>query len=233
MLIAPRRKSLLGKLGRRTVYSDTGRVSFFAALCTQGRVLLFYPFCDLEHMKGKNNMKNTIRSLWILVLAFLLALSLISCDQAEKNELPNTEEPQTTAIPEQSTTAGAGSTTAQTTAQTVEKSGLWESAVYLQDKEFGEGSTTIKVEVKVENQSVTFTIHTDKTTLADALLEHSLVSGEDGAFGLYIKIVNGITADYDVDQSYWALTKNGETLMTGASGVNIADGEHYELTRAK
>ena len=116
---------------------------------------------------------------------------------------------------------------------TVEKTGLWESATYRKDMEFGKGSTTVEVEVKVENQSVTFTVHTDKTTLADALLEHELVAGEDGAFGLYIKVVNGITADYDVDQSYWELTKNGEKLMTGASGVNIADGEHYEFTRAK
>lgn len=176
-------------------------------------------------------MKNTIRSLWILVLAFLLALSLISCDQAQNPELPKTEESQTTATPEQSMVEG--STPTQTTIQTVEKSGLWENAVYLQNKEFGEGRTTVEVEVKVDDQSVTFTIHTDKTTLADALLEHGLVSGEDGAFGLYIKVVNGITADYDVDQSYWSLTKNGEMLMTGASGVNIADGEHYELTRAK
>ena len=176
-------------------------------------------------------MKNTIRSLWILVLAFLLALSLISCDQAQNPELPKTEESQTTATLEQSMVEG--STPTQTTIQTVEKSGLWESAVHLQNKEFGEGRTTVEVEVKVDDQSVTFTIHTDKTVLADALLEHGLVSGEDGAFGLYVKVVNGITADYDIDQSYWSLTQNGEMLMTGVSGVNITDGDHYELTRAK
>ena len=99
--------------------------------------------------------------------------------------------------------------------------------------EFGKGATTVQVEVKVEEQSVTFTLHTDKTILADALLEHDLVAGDEGAYGLYVKVVNGITADYDIDQSYWSLTKNGEMLMTGVSGVTVADGEHYELTREK
>ena len=116
---------------------------------------------------------------------------------------------------------------------TVEKTGLWENATYRKDMEFGKGATTVQVEVKVEEQSVTFTLHTDKTILADALLEHDLVAGDEGAYGLYVKVVNGITADYDIDQSYWSLTKNGEMLMTGVSGVTVADGEHYELTREK
>ncbi len=116
---------------------------------------------------------------------------------------------------------------------TVDKEGLWENATYRKDMELGKGATTVQVEVKAGDESVTFTLHTDKTTLADALLEHELVSGEEGAFGLYVKAVNGITADYDVDQSYWSLTKNGEMLMTGVSGVTVADGEHYELTYTK
>lgn len=116
---------------------------------------------------------------------------------------------------------------------TVEKTGLWENATYRKDMEFGKGATTVQVEVKAEDQSVTFTVHTDKTILVDALLEHDLIAGEESAYGLYVKVVNGITADYDVDQSYWSFTKNGEMLMMGVSGVTIADGEHYELTYTK
>ena len=115
----------------------------------------------------------------------------------------------------------------------VEKTGLWENATYRKDTELGSGAVTVQVEVKAEEQSITFTLHTDKTTLADALLEHGLVAGDDSAYGLYVKVVNGITADYDVDQSYWSLTKNGEMLMAGVSGVTVADGEHYELTYTK
>lgn len=115
----------------------------------------------------------------------------------------------------------------------VEKTGVWEDATYTSDKTFGNGDKTIMVEVVAEEQSITFTLKTDKETLADALTEHALIEGEDGAYGLYIKKVNGITADYDIDQTYWSLSKNGEMLMTGVSSTAIADGEHYELTRAK
>ena len=109
----------------------------------------------------------------------------------------------------------------------------WADAIYTEDKTFGEGSKTVTVIVTVGENSVTFTVNTDKKILGDALLEHQLVEGEMGDFGLYIKKVNGITADYNVDQSYWSFTKNGEYMMTGVDGVEIANGEQYELTYAK
>ncbi len=114
-----------------------------------------------------------------------------------------------------------------------EATGVWEKATYLEDTEFGKGAKTVQVEVVAEDKSVTFTIHTDKETLGDALLEHQLIEGENGPYGLYIKTVNGILADYDINQTYWALSKNGESSMTGVDGTKIADGEHYELTCTK
>lgn len=118
-------------------------------------------------------------------------------------------------------------------AEKIDAEGLWENATYRSDKEFGTGSKTVQVEVRVEEQSVTFTIKTDKETLGEALIEHSLIEGEPGDFGLYIKKVNGITADFNVDQSYWGFYKNGEYMMTGVDGTKIADGEHYELVYTK
>ena len=115
----------------------------------------------------------------------------------------------------------------------VDKTGAWETATYDRDTELGEGAKTIIVKVIAEEQALTFTIHTDKETLADALLEHKLVDGEEGPYGLYVKKVNGIVADYDTDQTYWSLSKNGTDMMVGADGAEIADGEQYELTRKK
>lgn len=115
----------------------------------------------------------------------------------------------------------------------VDATGVWEDAIYRSDKEFGKGAKTVEVEVKVEEQSVTFTIHTDKEMLGDALLEHGLLEGEEGPYGLYVKKVNGMLADYDVNQHYWSLCKNGEYMMTGVDSTPIADGEHYELVYAK
>ena len=115
----------------------------------------------------------------------------------------------------------------------VEKTGVWENATYVKDTELGKGAKTLLVEVKAEEQSITFTIHTDKETVGAALLEHELIAGEDGAYGLYVKTVNGILADYDNGGWWWCLTKNGEMLMTGVDGTAFADGEHYELTRTQ
>ena len=111
--------------------------------------------------------------------------------------------------------------------------GVWSDAIYLEDASFGEGEKTIEVEVTAEDKSVTFTVSTDAETLADALIEHSLIEGEEGAYGIYIKKVNGILADYDIDGYYWSLSKGGEYLMTGADTTEISDGESYELTRTK
>lgn len=114
-----------------------------------------------------------------------------------------------------------------------DKTGLWENAKYVSDEEFGEGKITVQVEVKAEEQSVTFTVNTDEKYLGDALVGHELIDGEEGQYGLYVKSVNGIVADYDVDQSYWAFYKNGEYMMTGIDTTEIADGEHYELVYTK
>ena len=74
---------------------------------------------------------------------------------------------------------------------------------------------------------------TDAETLGDALLAHSLIAGDQGDFGLYVKVVNGITADYDVDQSWWGFYKNGELLLTGVDMTAFEDGDHYELKYEK
>ena len=104
---------------------------------------------------------------------------------------------------------------------------LWANALYTEDTVLGNGATTIYVDVATEEKTVTFTIKTDKETVGDALLENNLVSGEKGAYGLYVKFANGIEADYNKNQSYWAFTKGGESLMTGVDGEKIQTDAHY------
>ena len=116
---------------------------------------------------------------------------------------------------------------------TVEKTGVWENATYRKDMQFGEGAKTVIVEVKAEEQLVTFTIKTDKETVGAALLEHNLIAGEESQYGLYVKVVNGMTADYDTDQSYWAFYINGEYAMTGVDGTTITEGVIYQLAYTK
>lgn len=111
--------------------------------------------------------------------------------------------------------------------------GLWENAKYLKDTELGSGAKTVQVEVKAEDKAITITIKTDKATLGDALVEHNIVEGDVTDYGLYVKVVNGIKADYDTDKAYWAFYQNGEYMMTGVDGTSIEGGEHYELVYTK
>ena len=44
-----------------------------------------------------------------------------------------------------------------------------------------------------------------------------------------MKTVNGITADYDVDQTYWAFYVNGEYATSGADTTAIEEGAAYSF----
>ena len=94
----------------------------------------------------------------------------------------------------------------------------------------GEGQTTFGfVVVDKDGNETHFEIHTDKETVGDALLELELISGDDGDYGLYVKTVNGITADYDVDQTYWAFYINGEYAMSGVDTTTIEKDAVYSF----
>ncbi len=116
---------------------------------------------------------------------------------------------------------------------TVAKEGAWETATYLKDTTLGSGSKTVVVEVKADGSSVNFTVKTDKETVGEALLEHNLIAGDQGEYGLYVKAVNGIIADYDTDKTYWGFYVNGEYAMTGVDVTKIEEGATYKLERTK
>ncbi len=109
----------------------------------------------------------------------------------------------------------------------------WESAQYTEDTVFGTGANTAVVTVEVNENSVTFTIHTDKTILGEALFENELITGEESEYGLYIKTVNGILADFNVNKRYWALYINGEYAMTGVDSTTITPDTTYKLVYSK
>ncbi len=115
----------------------------------------------------------------------------------------------------------------------VVQSSLWQNAVYTSDVVLGDGGKTIEIRVVAEDKSVTLTLNTGKDNLEDALVEHGLISGEKGPYGMYVKFVNGMEADYNKTKSYWSLTKNGEYMTTGVGNTLIKDGEHYEFAYVK
>lgn len=94
----------------------------------------------------------------------------------------------------------------------------------------GEGQTEFTFTVVDKDGNETqFEIHTDKETVGDALLEQNLIEGEEGDYGLYVKTVNGITADYDADQTYWAFYVNGEYAQNSADLTKITAGDSYSF----
>lgn len=113
------------------------------------------------------------------------------------------------------------------------KGSLWDTALYTENTEIGNGEKTLTIDVIAEDKTVTFTVNTDKDTLGEALMECELIAGDKSSYGLYVKFVNGIEADYDKSKTYWGITKNGESLMTGVDAEEIQDGSKYEFTYSK
>lgn len=92
----------------------------------------------------------------------------------------------------------------------------------------GEGQTVFTFEVKDKDGNPTlFEVHTDEKTVGDALVNLRLIKGDEGAYGLYVKEVNGIVADYEVDGTYWALYVNGEMAATGVDEIEAENGATY------
>ena len=111
----------------------------------------------------------------------------------------------------------------------VVRSDPWQDAIYRTDTELGSGSITFTLEVKALENKVAFTVSTDEKTVGDALLKVGLIDGEEGPYGLYVKKVNGMTADYDTDQSYWAFYINGEYANYGIEQTEVTEGAVYQL----
>ena len=65
--------------------------------------------------------------------------------------------------------------------------------------------------------------------MGEALLELELIEGDESEYGLYVKTVNGITADYDEDGTYWAFYIGGEYAQTGVDSTPVTEGEEYSF----
>lgn len=62
-----------------------------------------------------------------------------------------------------------------------------------------------------------------------ALMKEGIIEGEDGKYGLYIKSVKGVEADFDKTGTYWAFYIDGEYATTGVDKAEIKDGAKYTL----
>lgn len=92
----------------------------------------------------------------------------------------------------------------------------------------GTGAKTFAVEVTDGEGKVTaFTVKSDEKTVGAALLALGVIAGDDSQYGLYVKTVNGITADYDKDQTWWGFYIDGVSASAGVDSTDIVEGSTY------
>ena len=160
---------------------------------------------------------NKTKKLAALFLALAMVFALAACGETAVTPSAGAESPSAEPVPGGSAEPGAD--------------GVWAEAAYTGNTELGEGAYTISVDVTAEDKTVTFTVHTDAENLRAALEPLGLIAGDESELGLYIKTVNGISADYEADGYYWALYIDGEYAMTGVDTTPVTDGGEYALVR--
>ena len=101
------------------------------------------------------------------------------------------------------------------------------------------GSKSIVIEVKDNlEQTKKYDMKTDAEYLVQAMDELKKTSdftydGGTGDYGLYITAINGLTADYEKDQAYWAIYVNGEYGQYGADQQPVTDKDTYTFAYEK
>ena len=152
----------------------------------------------------KTNVTKTLSLILCTVLIAAMALFTTACSDNK-----NQENPQTSAAE-----ADQGTTPA------IQPGG----AVPV----LGEGENVFVFSVfDKDGKETAYEIHTNKTIVGEALQELGLLEGEEGAYGLYVTVVNGIRADYDKDGVYWAFYIDGEYAMSGVDVTEIEAGKSY------
>ena len=160
-----------------------------------------------------NSMKKWLSFILCVALIAAIALTAMGCTDTNP-ETPETSGDTTVTTAESGTTAE----TPDPNAPTVK----------------GEGATVFYFNVvDKDGKETKFEIHTDKTTVGEALLELGLIEGDMGDYGLYVKKVNGITAVYEVDGTYWAFYVGDDYGMTGVDMTDIEPGATYAFKVSK
>ena len=161
--------------------------------------------------KGKIKMKKIFKS----SLSLLLSLALITAIALTTGCNDNKETPKT-----------SDTSASENSSVTEESSATEESKSNVTVK--GEGKTKFSFSVTdKDGNTADFEIRTDKTIVGEALQELGLIEGDESEFGLFVKKVNGITADYDIDKTYWAFYINGAYANSGVDTTEIKEGESY------
>lgn len=95
-----------------------------------------------------------------------------------------------------------------------------------------EGTKEIIIEVVDDKETSTvYEVKTDAEYLISAMedAEGLTFNGSEGQYGFTVSEVNGVTADFNVDSSYWAFYVNGEYCNYGISEQPVNDGDAFRI----
>lgn len=98
------------------------------------------------------------------------------------------------------------------------------------------GSKSIEIDVvDDQGETVTYEFSTDAEFLRQAMDEADGLTyfGDETDYGLLVYEVNGVNADYSVDQSYWAFYVNDEYCNYGVDEQPVADGDVFRIEYTK
>jgi hypothetical protein len=169
-------------------------------------------------MKNSNFIKRLASLILSICLIAAIGLSLTSCGEKET--------PQDNYVPGQSTISSKTSSEAYVPGDTY--------GVAATDVNKGNGNISFIFRVIGPNDSNTiYRIFTNEKTVGDALQKLNIISGEESTYGLYVKTVNGITADYDKDKAYWAFYVDGKYASTGVDKTDIVKDAEYWMQYTK
>ena len=94
------------------------------------------------------------------------------------------------------------------------------------------GSKNITIEViGKEKAAITYEVSTDAEFLRQAMEEAEGLefSGTESEYGLMVSTVNGETADYSVDCSYWSFYVNDAYCNYGIDSQPVMDGDAFKI----
>ena len=176
-----------------------------------------------------------ISKLFSTILAFVLsaavAVSVTSCGSSNSSSSSASSE---TSVSESAETSSEASSEASSEEASSEESSEVSEEVSAAETaeatDIGEGNTEFAFEVVLEDGTTTlYNVHTDEKTVGAALLGVNLIAGDDSEYGLYVKTVDGVTADYDKDGTYWAFYIDGEYASTGVDSTDVVPGSTYSF----
>lgn len=95
----------------------------------------------------------------------------------------------------------------------------------------GKKNVTITV-IDSNGESTEYKVKTNAKYLKEAMddAEGLTFSGKEGAYGMMVQEVNGMSAVYDEDGAYWAFSVNGKYCANGIDTQIVKDGDSVAIT---